>query len=309
MNVKKSILECIGNTPLVELNKIKEKYNLNFNLYAKVERFNASGSIKDRASLYMLKNALESGKINKDTLIIEPTSGNTGIGLAMICAYLGMKLHIYMLGSASVERIKMMQAYGAEVILTDAKLGMKGAIDGAIEEHERVKNSFIPSQFDNEDNSLAHVKTTGPEIDKDLDGKVDVIVAGIGTGGTISGLATYFKKDGRNVKIVGVEPESSPVLTKGIAGSHKLQGLGANFVPSILKRELLDKIVTVSNENGYLYCNELAKLEGIFAGISSGAALSGAIQLSKIEDLKGKNVVIILPDNGERYLSVDGLFR
>ena len=309
MNVKKSILECIGNTPLVELNKIKEKYNLKFNLYAKVERFNASGSIKDRASLYMLQKALETGEIDKNTLIIEPTSGNTGIGLAMICAYLGMKLHIYMLGSASVERIKMMEAYGAEVILTDAKLGMKGAIDGAIEEHERVKNSFIPSQFDNNNNSLAHFETTGPEIDRDLDGQVDVIVAGIGTGGTISGLARYFKQDGRNVEIVGVEPDSSPVLTEGKAGPHKLQGLGANFVPSILKRDLLDKVITVTNEMGYLFCNELAKVEGIFAGISSGAALSGALQLNEIEDLTGKNVVIILPDNGERYLSVDGLFR
>ena len=309
MNVKNSVLECIGNTPLVSLNKIKEKYNLKFNLYAKVERFNASGSIKDRASYFMIKKALEEKKINQDTLIIEPTSGNTGIGLAMICAYLNLKLHIYMLGSASKERVQMMKAFGAEVILTDKTLGMKGAIDAAYKEKEEVENSFIPSQFDNENNSLAHIETTGPEIDNDLDGKVDYVVAGIGTGGTISGLAQYFKSEPRNVKIIGVEPFSSPVLTKGVAGAHKIQGLGANFVPKILKRDLIDKVIPITDEDSYLYCNELAKVEGLFVGISSGAALAGAIELSKLENIDGKNVVIILPDNGERYLSVDGLFR
>ena len=305
---KENILDCIGNTPLVKLNKIIKKHNLSFNLFAKVERFNPSGSIKDRASYFMIKDAFENHKINKDTLIIEPTSGNTGIGLAMICAYLNLKCHIYMPENSSIERVKMMEAYGAKVILTDASLGMKGAIEATFKEYKENKNSLVPSQFDNYANSKSHYFTTAKEILSDLDNKVDVLVAGIGTGGTISGISSYFKDNNINAYIIGVEPSSSPLLTKNYTGAHKIQGIGANFVPKILKLDNINEIFDITDEEAYKGCNILAKEEGLFAGISSGAALSAALKLDN-DKFRNKNVVIILPDNGERYLSVEGLYE
>ena len=304
---KNSILECIGKTPLVKLNKIINKYNLLFSLFAKVERFNPSGSIKDRASLYMIEDAFKRGLIDFTTLIIEPTSGNTGIGLAMICAYYNLKCHIYMPSSSSIERVKMMEAYGAKVFLTDARRGMKGAVEEAQKEHNLIQNSFIPSQFENKMNPEAHYETTSLEILEDLNSNVDVLIAGIGTGGTISGIAKRFKKEVPECKIFGVEPLSSPLLSSKTTGSHKIQGIGPNFVPNTLDIAILDKVIDISDDEAYSYCKELAREEGIFAGISSGAALSAAIKLDG-EVYKDKNVVIILPDNGERYLSVDELF-
>lgn len=305
---KENILDCIGNTPLVKLNKIIKKYNLSFNLFAKVERFNPSGSIKDRASYFMIKDAFENHKINKDTLIIEPTSGNTGIGLAMICAYFNLQCHIYMPSNSSIERVKMMEAYGAKVILTDASLGMKGAIEAAFKEYKENKNSLVPSQFDNYANSKSHYYTTAKEILFDLDNNVDVLIAGIGTGGTISGISSYFKDNNLNTYIIGVEPSNSPLLTKKYTGAHKIQGIGANFVPAILKIENINEVIDITDDEAYKGCNILAKEEGIFAGISSGAALSAALKLDN-NKFKNKNVVIILPDNGERYLSVEGLYE
>ena len=305
---KENILDCIGNTPLVKLNKIIKKYNLSFNLFAKVERFNPSGSIKDRASYFMIKDAFENHKINKDTLIIEPTSGNTGIGLAMICAYFNLKCHIYMPSNSSIERVKMMEAYGAKVILTNASLGMKGAIEKAFKEHKENKNSLVPSQFDNYANSKSHYCTTAKEILFDLDNNVDVLIAGIGTGGTISGISSYFKDNNLNTYIIGVEPSNSPLLTKKYTGVHKIQGIGANFVPAILKLDNINEVIDIDDDEAYRGCNILAKEEGIFAGISSGAALSAALKLDN-DKFKNKNVVIILPDNGERYLSVEGLYE
>ena len=250
----------------------------------------------------------EPDKINKDTLIIEPTSGNTGIGLAMICAYFNLKCHIYMPSNSSIERVKMMEAYGAKVILTDASLGMKGAIEAAFKEYKENKNSFVPSQFDNYANSKSHYFTTAKEILSDLDNKVDVLVAGIGTGGTISGISSYFKDNNINAYIIGVEPSSSPLLTKNYTGAHKIQGIGANFVPKILKLDNINEIFDITDEEAYKGCNILAKEEGIFAGISSGAVLSAALKLDN-DKFRNKNVVIILPDNGERYLSVEGLYE
>ena len=305
---KENILDCIGNTPLVKLNKIIKKYNLSFNLFAKVERFNPSGSIKDRASYFMIKDAFENHKINKDTLIIEPTSGNTGIGLAMICAYFNLQCHIYMPSNSSIERVKMMEAYGAKVILTDASLGMKGAIEAAFKEYKENKNSLVPSQFDNYANSKSHYYTTAKEILFDLDNNVDVLIAGIGTGGTISGISSYFKDNNLNTYIIGVEPSNSPLLTKKYTGAHKIQGIGANFVPAILKIENINEVIDITDDEAYKGCNILAKEEGIFAGISSGAALSAALKLDN-NKFKNKNVVIILPDNGEIYLSVEGLYE
>lgn len=305
---KNSILECIGNTPLIKLNKVMKKYNLDFNLFAKVERFNPSGSIKDRASFYMLKEALDQNIINKDTLIIEPTSGNTGIGLAMCASYYNLKCHIYMPSNSSIERVKMMKAYGAEVILTDAKLGMKGAIEGALKEYKESKNAFIPSQFKNEYNAKSHYDTTAKEILNDLDNKVDVLIAGIGTGGTITGISDCFKDNNINTYIIGVEPLSSPLLNKNISGPHKIQGIGPNFIPKLLKKENLDLVIDISDEEAYEGSRILAKEEGIFCGISSGASLFAALKLEK-EKFKNKNIVIILPDNGERYLSVENLYE
>lgn len=306
--LKKNILECIGDTPLVELKNIKEKFGLTFNIFAKLERSNPSGSVKDRAALFIIKEGIKKGLINEDTVIIEATSGNTGISLAMICAILQLKCIIAMPESASIERRKMMAAYGAEVVLTDKSLGMKGAVDKANELKSIYKNSFIADQFNNEANKLAHIKMTAHEILDDLENKVDVFIAGFGTSGTLIGTSTVLKQELPKVEVIGVEPLSSPLITKKEAGPHKIQGIGANFVPTLYDAKLVDRVIDIKDEDSYEGARLLAKIEGIFAGISSGASLMAAISLDK-DIYKDKNVVIVLPDNGERYLSVDGLFN
>ena len=308
MNYKNSIIETIGNTPLVRLNKIERKYNLPFKLFAKVERFNPTGSVKDRPSFNMINEGFKEGKINDQTLIIEPTSGNTGIGLSMVCAYFNLKLHIYMPENCSIERIKMMKAFGTEVFLTPKSLGMKGSVDAANKEASEIKNSFIPSEFSNKANSLAHFDGTAIEILNDLDGQVDVLIAGFGTGGTISGIGERFKQVLKSVEIIGVEPFSSPLLTENKAGPHKIQGIGANFVPSLLDKKVIDRIIDLQDNDAYDNSRELPKTQAIFARISSGASLATTLPLDK-EKYKDKNVVIILPDNGERYLSVEDLYE
>lgn len=302
--VASSILQTIGQTPLVRLSRIEEEYHLPYNLYAKLERFNPTGSIKDRAAYYLIKEAKRKGVLQDGALVIEPTSGNTGIGLAMVCAVLGHPLHIYMPSSASAERVQMMEAYGAKVILTSGQEGMEGAVEAANKELNATPGAFLAGQFDNPDNALAHYETTGPELEDQLDGQIDALIASIGTGGTITGIARYFKDKRIKAKIIGVEPSESPLLTKGYAGPHLIQGIGANFIPKVLDRSLLDEVVDVASKDAYEGARILAKKEGILAGISSGSALMAALQ-SKLSG----NVVIILPDNGERYLSVKGLYE
>ncbi len=302
-----SVIGAIGNTPLIKLDNIKKEYNLKADIYAKVEFFNPAGSIKDRASLFMIENAEKEGKIKKGATIIEPTSGNTGIGIAMISAVKGYSAIIVMPDSASKERALLMKAYGATVILTDGKLGMKGAVEKAKEIQKNTKNSIILSQFDNPSNLDAHYYTTAREIEKDIDGEFSYFVAGIGTGGTISGSARYFKEKNLNVKIVGVEPKSSPLISKGYSGTHKIQGIGANFIPDNYIKDLVDEVVAVSDESAIFFTKEVAKKEGLLVGISSGASLSVAVSLAKREENKGKRIVVIFPDSGERYLST-GIF-
>ena len=297
--------EMIGKTPLVRLNSIERDWDLNCRLLAKVERSNPAGSVKDRVALYMINNAIKEGKINKDTVIIEPTSGNTGIGICMLCAAKNLQAIIVMPDTMSVERRKLMSAYGAEVVLTDGKKGMKGAIEKANELNKEIKNSFVCGQFDNTDNVKAHFETTGPEIFEDTDGEVDIFVSAIGTGGTISGVGEYLKSKKKDVKIVGVEPSASPVLTKGESGSHKIQGIGAGFVPSIYKADLVDKVITVDDEEAYSFARLCATQEGLLVGISSGAALCAAVKQAKLKENEGKTIVVLLADTGERYLSSD----
>ena len=308
MNYMNSILETIGFTPLVRLNKIEKKYNLSYRLFAKIEKFNPGGSIKDRASFYMIKGALENGLINKDTLIIEPTSGNTGVSLAMICAYYNLKLHIYMPSSCSKERIDLIKAYGGKVILTDSSLGMKGAKEKALKEFDAISNSYMPSQFENRNNELSHYETTSKELILSLDADIDAFICGIGTGGTIMGISKSFKDKNLKTKIIGVEPFSSPLISQNIYSSHKIQGIGANFLPDLIDKEYIDEFILVKVEDAYEMTNILAKEEGILVGLSSGASLKAGISLDK-NKYKDKNVVILLPDTGERYLSVDGLFE
>ena len=303
--IKQNITELIGKTPLMELKKYEEYVGAKANIIAKLEYLNPAGSIKDRIALSIIEDYEEKGLLKKDSTIIEPTSGNTGIGLAMVCAYKGYHLIITMPRTMSKERIDLMNAYGAEVILTDGKKGMKGAIEKANELHETIPDSIIAGQFENSANPLAHYKTTGPEIYKDSEGKVDILVAGIGTGGTISGVGKYLKEQNENIEIVGVEPFDSPVLTKGTSGPHKLQGIGAGFIPDTLDRDVYDRVVTVKTEEAYDTLKNLAKLEGIFVGVSSGAALYAASLLAKEEENRGKNIVVILPDGGNRYLSLN----
>ena len=295
-----NLLQTIGNTPLVRLNSIKA-FDGESRIYAKVEFFNPGGSIKDRAGLYMLEKAKEDGKINDKTVIIEPTSGNTGIGLALYCAVNGMKLMLTMPENMSVERVKLLKAYGAEIILTDKGLGMSGAIQKAKELHGQLDNSFIPMQFDNNANALAHYETTAKEIFEDLK-SVKAIVAGVGTGGTLMGIAKYVKDNHLDCKIIAVEPERSAVLSGKEKGAHNLQGIGAGFVPSIVDLSLIDEIVTESEQNAYTYARKLAKEEGMLVGITSGASLSSAVRVS--EKIKG-DIVVILPDTGMRYLSTE----
>ncbi|MBO5322074.1 MAG: cysteine synthase A [Clostridia bacterium] len=300
-----SVLELVGNTPLLRLNNIEKELGLKAKLLAKLEFLNPAGSVKDRVGLALIEEAEKKGLLNKDSVIIEPTSGNTGIGLAMAAAVKGYKAIIVMPETMSEERKKLMIAHGAELVLTDGKKGMSGAIEKAEELAKEIPNSFIPDQFSNPDNALAHYKTTGPEILKDTKGEVDIFVAGIGTGGTITGTGKFLKENIENIKIVGAEPLSSPVLTKGTSGAHKIQGIGAGFVPKVLDQEVLDEVITVSDEDAISTAREFGKLEGFLIGISGGAALHSAIELGKRKENEGKTIVLVLPDNGSRYLSSD----
>ena len=292
-----NLIETIGNTPLVRVNKLSASKNL----YAKVEYFNPAGSVKDRVGLAMIEEAEKQGLINKDTVIIEPTSGNTGIGLALISAIKGYKLVLTMPETMSIERRKLLAGYGAELVLTDGAKGMKGAIEKAEELHKNTPNSFIPQQFKNPANPQKHYNTTAQEIWKDTEGKIDIFVSGVGTGGTVSGVGKYLKEQNPNVQITAVEPLSSPVLSGGQAGAHKIQGIGAGFVPDTFNRAVVDKIVTVSNEDAIETARLSAKKEGMLIGISSGASLFAAINLAN--ENPDKTVVVLLPDTGERYLS------
>lgn len=305
MNIYKSVDELIGRTPLLKLNNIKEKFDLKADIFAKLEYFNPAGSVKDRVAKSMILKAEEKGLLKENSVIIEPTSGNTGIGLASVGVARGYRVIIVMPDTMSVERRMLMKAYGAELVLSDGKLGMSGAIDKASELAKKIPNSFIPSQFDNPDNPLAHYESTAPEIWDNTDGKVDIFVAGIGTGGTITGVSQYLKEKNPAIKVVGIEPLSSAVLSGKEAGAHKIQGIGAGFIPSILKKELVDEIMPVSNEDAFKFARIIGETEGVLAGISSGAALYGAIELAKREENKAKNIVVLLPDSGDRYLSTE----
>ena len=303
MRVYERIIDTIGNTPLVELKNIEEKYGLKAKIFAKVESFNPAGSVKDRIAKAMIEDAFKKGLINKDTVLVEPTSGNTGVGLAMVAASLGFKLIIAMPDTMSIERRNLLKAYGAELILTDGSKGMKGAIAKAEELAKEIPNSFIPSQFTNMANPKIHYLTTGPEIFKDSDCTVDIFVAGVGTGGTLSGTGKYLKEKKPSIKVIAVEPETSPVLSKGTPGPHKIQGIGAGFVPETLDTKIYDEIITVSNERAFETGRESARTEGLLVGISSGAALKAAIELAQRKENEGKTIVVLLPDTGERYLS------
>ena len=303
MKIYKNILETIGSTPLVELTNLEKKYNLKAKILAKVESFNPAGSIKDRIAKAMVMDAEEKGLINKDTVLIEPTSGNTGIGLSMVAASKGLRVILTMPETMSVERRNLLKAYGAELVLTEGSKGMKGAIEKAEELSKEIPNAFIPSQFTNMANPKIHYLTTGPEIYEDTDGNVDILVAGVGTGGTLSGTGKYLKEKINGFKVVAVEQVTSPVLSKGVAGPHKIQGIGAGFIPETLDTNIYDEILPISNEEAFEKGRESARLEGILIGISSGAALSAAIKLAQREENKGKTIVVIFPDTGERYLS------
>ena len=295
-----SVIELIGNTPIVRLKNIEKMLNLKCELYGKCELFNPGGSIKDRCAYYLITDALEKGTLTKDSVIIEPTSGNTGIGLAMIGAYLGIKVIIVMPDSMSKERISTMEKYGATVVLTEGKKGMTGSIEKANELSKSYKNSFIPSQFENPSNPKSHYETTGREIFSDFGNTLDFFVATIGTGGTVSGSAKYLKENSPNTKIIGVEPKSSPLITEGKASSHKIQGIGANFIPENLDLEVIDKVLTVSDEDAFYYKDLLSKAEGLLCGISSGCALSAMVEIAK--ENEGKKILAIFPDTGLRYL-------
>lgn len=307
-NIYEGTLGLIGHTPLVEFKHIEEKLGLEARLLAKLEYFNPAGSVKDRIAKEMIEQAEAEGKLKPGSTIIEPTSGNTGIGLAAIAAAKGYHLIIVLPETMSIERRNIIKAYGAELVLSDGSKGMKGAIAKADELHAEIPDSFIPAQFDNPANPAAHKKTTGPEIWEDTDGQVDAFVAGVGTGGTISGVGEYLKSKKPDVKIVAVEPASSAVLSTGQAGAHKIQGIGAGFVPKTLNTEIYDEITAVSNEDAFEYSKLIAKEEGILVGISSGAALYAAIEQAKKPEFKGKTVVALLPDSGDRYYSTD-LFK
>ena len=303
MKVFEQASDLIGNTPLVRLNGYQKEKKLDAELLAKLEYFNPAGSVKDRVALYMLLDAQEKGLLKRDSVIIEPTSGNTGIGLAAVAAEKGIRTIIVMPDTMSIERRNILKAYGAELVLTDGKLGMKGAIAKANELAEEIPHSFIPGQFTNDANPLAHYKTTGPEIWKDTDGDVDILVAGVGTGGTLSGAGRYLKEQNPDIQVVAVEPKDSPVLSEGRAGSHKLQGIGAGFVPRTLDINIYDEVIPVTTQQAYDAVRLLAREDAILAGISSGAALYAAEFLAKRPENSGKRSVIIIPDSGEKYLS------
>ncbi len=303
MTIHKSVSELIGNTPLVELSNFEKNHNLEATILGKVELFNPAGSVKDRIAKAMIDEAVKAGKVNDDTVLIEPTSGNTGIGLAAIAAARGNRLIITMPETMSIERRNLMKAYGAEVVLTDGSKGMKGAIAKAQELAGEISNSFIPSQFTNPANPAIHEATTGPEIWRDTEGKVDILVAGVGTGGTVTGTGRYLKSQNPDVKVVAVEPAGSPVLSEGHAGAHKIQGIGAGFIPDTLDTSVYDEVIAVADEDAFETGRELAAKEGLLVGISSGAAVWAAGQLARRPENKGKTIVAILPDTGERYLS------
>lgn len=303
MTIHKSVSELIGNTPLVELTNFERNHNLDATILGKVELFNPAGSVKDRIAKAMIDEAVKAGKVNDDTVLIEPTSGNTGIGLAAIAAARGNRLIITMPETMSIERRNLMKAYGAEVVLTDGSKGMKGAIAKAQELAGEISNSFIPSQFTNPANPAIHESTTGPEILRDTEGKVDILVAGVGTGGTVTGTGRYLKSQNPDVKVVAVEPAGSPVLSEGHAGAHKIQGIGAGFIPDTLDTSVYDEVIAVADEDAFETGRELAAKEGLLVGISSGAAVWAAGQLAQRPENKGKTIVAILPDTGERYLS------
>ncbi len=295
--------QLIGKTPLLELTHIEKKYGLKAKVLAKLEYFNPAGSVKDRVAKKMLDDAEAAGKLTPKSVIIEPTSGNTGIGLASVAAARGYRIIIVMPETMSVERRQLMKAYGAELVLTDGTKGMKGAIEKADELAKEIPNSFIPGQFVNPSNPKAHYETTGPEIFEDTDGEVDIFVAGVGTGGTVTGVGEYLKEKKPSVKIVAVEPESSPVLSKGVAGAHKIQGIGAGFVPEVLDTKVYDEIIPVSNEAAFETGRLIGRSEGVLVGISSGAAAYAAVELAKRPENAGKTIVVLLPDTGDRYLS------
>ena len=302
-NIYTSADQLIGNTPLLELTHIEQDADLQAKILAKLEYFNPAGSVKDRIAKAMIDDAEAAGKLKPGSVIIEPTSGNTGIGLASVAAARGYRIIIVMPETMSVERRQIMKAYGAELVLTDGAKGMKGAIAKADELAKEIPNSFVPGQFVNPANPEAHRRTTGPEIWRDTDGKVDIFVAGVGTGGTITGTGSYLKAQNPAVKVVAVEPATSPVLSKGTAGAHKIQGIGAGFVPDVLDTKVYDEIITVSNEDAFATGKLVGHKEGVLVGISSGAAVWAAIELAKRPENKGKNIVVLLPDTGDRYLS------
>lgn len=301
--IYKSVDELVGKTPLIELSHIEDEFNLKAKIVAKVELFNPAGSIKDRIAKSILDEAEKQGKLNKDTIIIEPTSGNTGIGIAAISAARGYKAIIVMPETMSVERRQLIKAYGAEIVLSEGSKGMKGAIAKAEELHKENPNSIIAGQFVNPANPKAHLETTGPEIWEDTDGDVDIFVAGVGTGGTVTGVGTYLKSKKSDIKVVAVEPAASPVLSQGVAGPHKIQGIGAGFVPDVLNTSIYDEVFPVSNEDAFAVGKLIGKKEGFLVGISSGAAAYAAIQIAKRPENEGKTIVVVLPDSGDRYLS------
>lgn len=308
MKIYNSVSELVGNTPLVRFERYKEKENIGGNILAKLEYLNPAGSAKDRVGKEMLDAALKAGKITKDSVIIEPTSGNTGIGIASYAAQLGMKVIIVMPETMSIERRRILSAYGAELVLTEGSKGMKGSIEKAEEIAANTPGSFIPAQFDNPDNANAHYKTTGPEIWRDTDGKVDIFVAGVGTGGTITGVGKFLKEKNPDIKIVAVEPKDSPLLSGGKAGPHGLQGIGANFVPSVLDTGIYDEVITITTDEAYKAARDVVKTEGIIIGISAGAAVHAAKIIGSREENKNKNIVVLLPDSGDKYLTT-GMFE
>ncbi|NLX64467.1 MAG: cysteine synthase A [Clostridiaceae bacterium] len=301
--IYKSLTDLIGKTPLLELTKYEKKHDLKASIIAKLEYYNPAGSVKDRIAKAMIDDAEAKGILKPDSVIIEPTSGNTGIGLASVAAARGYRIILTMPETMSIERRNLLKAYGAELVLTEGSKGMKGAIEKAEELAKEIPNSFIPSQFTNPANPAIHKATTGPEIWEDTEGKVDIFVAGIGTGGTITGAGEFLKSKNPDIKIIAVEPAASPVLSKGTPGPHKIQGIGAGFVPDVLNTKIYDEIIAVENEDAFATGRELAKTEGLLVGISSGAALWAATQIAKRPENEGKNIVVILPDTGERYLS------
>ena len=303
--IYQNIAELIGNTPLLELRGMEKKYQLKARLLAKLEYLNPSGSVKDRAALGMLKDALEKGLIAPGATIVEPTSGNTGIGLAALAASEGFHLILTMPETMSVERRNILKAYGAEIVLTDGTQGMAGAIEKAKELVEQIPGSFLPGQFENPANARAHFETTGPELWRDTDGNIDVFVSAVGSGGTITGTGQYLRQQKLEIRIIAVEPETSPVLSGGAAGAHRIQGIGAGFVPEVLDTEIFDEIMTVDNEEPFAMARELAKTEGILVGISSGAALYAAVQAAARPENEGKTVVVLLPDSADRYYSTE----